>query len=122
MAEPVTGWVFYPRTAAGTFPRNPQAGTPIARRPGEKGTRMTPIFAFGGGSLIFLGVIIAILLAAVYGFYTYRGSAINAHPSDDSDDAPGAEGPSDPAGSGRTSEDNPDEFSAGGGFSTHGTR
>jgi hypothetical protein len=80
-----------------------------------------PISALAGGSFIFLGVVILLFLAVVYGFYTYKGSAINSHPSDGRDGAPGSAGPSQASGKGRTSEDNADEFSAGGGFSTHGT-
>lgn len=79
-------------------------------------------FALAGGSLIFLVVIIALFFAVVFGFYTYKGSAIDAHPSDGLDGAPGSEGPSQATGKGRTSEDNEDELSAGGGFSSHGTR
>jgi hypothetical protein len=80
------------------------------------------IFALAGGGFILIGVIVLILFAVVFGFYTYRGSAINAHPDDGLDGAPGSAGPSDPAGKGRTSEDSDDEFSSGGGFSTHGTK
>jgi len=80
------------------------------------------IAALAGGSFVLVTVIIVIVLAVAYGFYTYKGSAINAHPSDGLDGAPGSAGPSQPSGHGRTSEDNDDELSAGGGFSTHGTR
>ncbi len=52
-----------------------------------------PIAALAGGSLIFVVVIVAILFAVVFGFYTYRGSAITPHPSDGKDGAPGAAGP-----------------------------
>lgn len=81
----------------------------------------TPIFALAGGSLIFLAVIIALFLAVGYGYYTYRGSAINPHPSDGLDGAPGSEGPNQASGKGRVSEERDHELSAGGGFSTHGT-
>ncbi len=80
-----------------------------------------PIYALAGGSFIFIGVIIVLFFAVVFGYYTYKGSAINAHSSDGLDGAPGSAGPSQASGKGRTSDDNPDEFSAGGGFSTHGT-
>ncbi len=80
------------------------------------------VYALAGGSFIFLGVIVVLFFAVIYGYYTYRGSGIDAHSSDGLDGAPGAAGPSQPSGKGRTSEDNPDEFSAGGGFSTHGTK
>ncbi len=79
------------------------------------------ILALAGGSLIFLGFIVVLFFAVVYGFYTYRGSAINAHPSDGLDGSPGSEGPSSADGKGRVSEASDDEFSAGGGFSSHGT-
>lgn len=81
-----------------------------------------PVFALAGGSFIFLAVIIAIFFAVVYGFYTYRGSAINPHPSDGLDGAPGSAGPSQASGNGRTSEDNDENIDVGGGFATHGTR
>lgn len=67
-------------------------------------------------------MIVAIFFAVVYGFYTYRGSAINAHPSDGLDGAPGSEGPSQASGKGRTSEQNDESIDVGGGFATHGTR
>ncbi len=63
-----------------------------------------------------------IVVAVAFSFYTYHGSVINAHPSDGLDDAPGSEDPSEPSGRGRTPEEHPDEFGAGGGFSTHGTK
>ncbi len=81
-----------------------------------------PIAALAGSSLIFIVVIIAILFAVIFGFYTYKGSAINAHPSDGLDGAPGSDEPSDAAGKGRVHEEHPDEFRAGGGFSSHGTK
>jgi len=80
------------------------------------------VYAFAGGSFIFLGVIILLFFAVVFGYYTYKGSAINPHPSDGRDGAPGSAGPSQASGKGRTSDDNDDELSAGGGFSTPGTR
>lgn len=79
------------------------------------------IFALAGGSFIFLGVIIALFFAIVFGYYTYRGSGINAHSSDGLDGAPGSDEPSQASGRGRVHEANPDEVSAGGGFSSHGT-
>lgn len=88
----------------------------------RKGPNRMPVIALAGGSFIFLGVIVGLFLAIVYGYYTYRGSAINAHPSDGLDGAPGSEGPSQASGKGRTSEDSDDNVSAGGGFATHGTR
>ena len=79
-----------------------------------------PILAVAGGSFIFLGVAVLLFFAIVFGYYTYRGSAINPHPHDGSDGAPGAAGPSDASGKGRVPEEHPDELSAGGGFSSHG--
>jgi len=35
-----------------------------------------PIAAFAGGGLIVIIVIMVIVLAVAYGFYTYKGSAI----------------------------------------------
>ena len=78
-------------------------------------------FAVAGGTFIVLAVVVAILLAVVLGFYTYKGSAIDAHPSDGLDGAPGSAEPSQASGKGRTIESHEDE-PGGGGFSTHGTR
>ncbi len=50
---------------------------------------MNLIFAAGGGSVI----LIVIIIAMAFGFYTYKGSAINAHPSDGLDGAPGERHP-----------------------------
>jgi hypothetical protein len=51
--------------------------------------------AFAGGSWIFLGFVVVLLLAVVFGYYTYTGSGINTHPSKRGRDAsPGATGPS----------------------------
>lgn len=80
------------------------------------------ILALAGGSFIFLGVLVVLFFVIVFGYYTYRGSAINPHPHDGSDEAPGAAAPSQPSGQGRVPEEHPDEPSAGGGFSSHGTR
>jgi hypothetical protein len=79
-----------------------------------------PIFALAGGSFIFLGIVVLLFFVIVFAYYTYRGSAINPHPHDGSDAAPGAAAPSEPSGKGRLSEEHPDELSAGGGFSGHG--
>jgi hypothetical protein len=87
----------------------------------EREPEMHPIYALAG-SVIFIAVIIAIIIAVALGFYTYKGSAINAHPNDGLDGAPGSEGPNEASGSGRVHEDHPDEFGDGGGFSTRGTK
>jgi hypothetical protein len=81
-----------------------------------------PLAAVAGGTVIIIAVIIAIVLAVAFGYYTYSGSAINAHPNDGLDDAPGAADPSEASGRGRTGDDPDDPFSPGGGLSSHGTR
>jgi hypothetical protein len=48
------------------------------------------IFAFAGGSFIFIGVTIAFSFAVVYGFYNVRGSGSKNHPNDGLYGAPGA--------------------------------
>lgn len=80
------------------------------------------VFALAGGSFIFIGVIVLIFFAVVYGYYTVRGSAIDLHPNDGLDGAPGSAGPGEASGKGRSSEDHGGGISAGGDFSTHGTR
>jgi len=82
---------------------------------------MNPVFAFAGGSFIFLAVIVAFFFVLVYSYYTYKGSAINAHPSDGLDGAPGAEAPSDPAGKSQIPDDH-DRPGNDGSIATHGTR
>lgn len=79
-----------------------------------------PVFALAGGSLIFGVFLVVFFFVIVFGYYTYRGSGINAHPSDGLDGAPGADEPSDPASPGRTPEAHDDELD--GGISTHGTK
>ena len=56
------------------------------------------IIALAGGSFIFLGVLIVGLFGLIYGFFTYEGSGIGAHPSDGRGEAPGAEGESEASG------------------------
>jgi hypothetical protein len=72
------------------------------------------LYALTDGTAIVAGVLVVMILAAIYGTFTYRGSGITAHTSDQTGDAPGAADPSDPAGEGRTND--------GGAFSTHGTK
>lgn len=79
------------------------------------------VLALAGGSLIFLGVVVALFFAVVYGFYTIRGSGINKHPNDGLDSAPGSEGPSQASGKGRSSGAISEGHSAGDTFSNHGT-
>ncbi|MDQ6731230.1 MAG: hypothetical protein M3022_13285 [Actinomycetota bacterium] len=81
-----------------------------------------PIAALAGGSLIFVVVIVAILFAVVFGFYTYREARSPPIPATGRMARPAQQVPNEASGKGRTSEDNPDEFSAGGGFSSHGTK
>jgi len=79
------------------------------------------VLALAGGSFIILGVMIVFFFAIVYGFYTIKGSTINAHPSDGLDGAPGSEGPSEGSGKGRSSGEVSPDHSVGDTFSTHGT-
>jgi len=50
----------------------------------------------GRGTFILIAIVIAIIVAAAFGYYTYSGSGINAHPNDGLDGAPGAGEPSQP--------------------------
>ena len=83
---------------------------------------MEPVYAVAGGAFIFTGVLIAIVIAIVFSYYTYRGSGINAHPNDGLDGAPGSDAPSQASGKGRSRGDEADEPGTGGGFSTRGTK
>jgi hypothetical protein len=55
---------------------------------------MTAPLALAGGSFVFIGVIVAILIAVTLSYYTRRGLGIGEHPSDGRGEAPGAEGAS----------------------------
>jgi hypothetical protein len=80
-------------------------------------------FAFAGGSWIFLAFVVVALLAVVFGYYTYTGSGINAHPSKGgSEGSAGASGPSSASGKGRTPDDSRIGDGEGGAFDSHGTR
>ena len=46
-------------------------------------------------SIIILVFMLFLFVAVAFGYYTIRGSGIDAHPSDGLDGAPGSEGPSD---------------------------
>ncbi len=83
---------------------------------------MPVVYAFAGGSFIFLGVIVVLFFAVVFGYYTVKGSGISQHPNDGLDEAPGSAGPNEASGKGRSGEDHGDGISAGGDFSTHGTK
>ena len=50
------------------------------------------------GSWLFLGAILVIVAGLVYGLYTRSGSAIDEHPLDARQEAPGAKGQSEIAG------------------------
>lgn len=75
-----------------------------------------------GGSFIFLGVMIAMFFAVVFGFFTIRGSGIDQHPNDGLDGAPGSQGPSEASGMGRNPGTTSAGHSVGDTFSTFGTR
>ena len=79
------------------------------------------LVALAGGSLILVVVLVVLVVALALGYYTYRGSGINPHPHDGRDEAPGARGPSDPAGRGRLPDD-PLYAGDEGSISTHGTK
>jgi hypothetical protein len=79
------------------------------------------ILALAGGSFTFLGVVIVLFFAVVYGFFTISGSAINAHPSNGLDGAPGSAGPSDAAGMGRSTGTTSAGHGVGDTFSSRGT-
>ncbi len=77
--------------------------------------------ALAGGSFIFLGFVVILFFAVVYGFYTIKGSAIDKHPNDGLGGSPGSEGPSEASGKGRSSGNTSEGNSVGDTFSTHGT-
>jgi hypothetical protein len=93
----------------------------LSQRVSGKDHVFVPLAAIAG-TFIIIAVIVAIVLAVAFGYYTYSGSAINAHPNDGLDGAPGASDPSEASGKGRTGDDPDDPFSPGGGLGTHGTR
>lgn len=81
------------------------------------------LIALAGGSYIFLGVIVLMLFGVIFGYFTYEGSGINAHPSKRQGGATGASGPSSASGKGRTGDEAyDDDVDSGGAFETHGTR
>ena len=79
------------------------------------------VLALAGGSFVFLGAVVALLLGVVYGYFTITGSGIDEHPNDGRDGAPGSAGPSQASGMGRSTGDTSDGHGAGDTFSTHGT-
>lgn len=75
---------------------------------------VTPL-ALAGGSLIFLGVVLLLLVGLISGFFTRKGSGIDQHPIDSRGESPGAVGRTEISGrdEGQGSAEE---------FSTHGTR
>jgi hypothetical protein len=71
------------------------------------------VVALAGGSFIFLGVALLMLVGVIYGFYTRKGSGIDQHPSGKNAGAPGAVGATEVSGQDQG------ESSA---LETHGTR
>ena len=81
----------------------------------------TQVFALAGGSFTFLAFILVMFVAVVYSFYTVSGSAINKHPNDGRDGAPGSAGPSEASGKGRSTGTTSEGHSVGDTFSSRGT-
>lgn len=80
-------------------------------------------FALAGGSYIFLGFIAVAFAGVIFGYFTFSGSGINAHPSKGGTGAPGSGEPSSASGKGRTGDEAYDDNSnSGGAFETHGTQ
>jgi hypothetical protein len=71
------------------------------------------LVALAGGSWIFLIVVVLIVAAVAWSFYTRTGSAIDEHPRGKEDQAPGATGRSEISGK---------DAGEGSAFDTHGTR
>ena len=71
------------------------------------------VVALAGGSWIILIVVLLILAAVVWHFYTRTGSAIDEHPRNKEDQAPGARGQSEISGK---------DEGEGSALDTHGTR
>lgn len=81
---------------------------------------MSSTLAAVGGSWIIVVFAVVMFVVLSYGYYSIKGSGIDAHPDDGQGGAPGAAGPSDVA-KGRGAEGGTDGSSTGGTFSTHGT-
>jgi len=79
------------------------------------------VLALAGGSFIFLGFMIVMFFAVVFGFFTIKGSGIDKHPNDGLDGAPGSEGPSEASGVGRSTGTTSEDHKVGDTFSEHGT-
>jgi hypothetical protein len=58
------------------------------------GMSISFVVALAGGSWIFIGVVVAVFFAVVFGYYTRRGSGINLHPYADRNASSGPELPS----------------------------
>jgi hypothetical protein len=74
------------------------------------------------GNVIMLIVGVLLFAGIVIGFYTYRGSAIHAHPAKSGNAPPGAREPSARGGKGRTPDDPYEDDAETGAFESHGKR
>jgi hypothetical protein len=81
---------------------------------------MSSTLAAVGGSWIIVAFAVVMLVVLSYGYYSIKGSGIDAHPSDGLAGSPGSAGPSDVA-KGRGSEGDGGDGATGGTFSSHGT-
>ncbi len=79
------------------------------------------VLGVAGGSFIVLGVMVVLFFAIAFGYFTFTGSGIGTHSSGSRGEAPGADGPSEAAGQGRSSGDTSEDNGVGDTFSTHGT-
>jgi len=79
------------------------------------------VLGVADGSFILLAVMVVLFFAIVFGYFTFAGSGINTHSSGSRGEAPGASGPSEAAGQGRSSGDTSEDKGVGDTFSTHGT-
>jgi hypothetical protein len=80
------------------------------------------VLAFAGGSWIFIGVVVLLLVGVIIGYYTYGGSGIAAHPSKTGDGSPRAAEGSSASGKGRSPGGPLGEHAEGGAFDSHGGR
>jgi hypothetical protein len=80
------------------------------------------VLAFAGGSWIFIGVVVLLLVGVIIGYYTYSGSGISPHPAKNTDASPGAREQSSASGKGQSPGGPLGEHSEGGAFDSHGGR
>jgi hypothetical protein len=78
------------------------------------------VLAFAGGSWIFIGVVVLLLVGVIIGYYTYAGSGIGAHPAKEGDGSPGAHEESSASGKGHSPGGPLGEHAEGGAFDSHG--